>query len=303
MTVDEQEEPPVDRPAIGVVVLTMGRRPQELRRALDSVIGQEGVKLDIVVVGNGWRPADLPAGVRGVFLPENRGIPAGRNAGVPEVRGEFLFFLDDDSWLLDTAFLSECVRRLRRDPELGMIQPRIVDPDRPGEEPTRWVPRIRKGDPARSSAVFAVAETALMLPRPAFDGAGGWPSPFFYAHEGIELAWRVWDTGLRVEYHGDLQVGHPVVEPSRHEEYLRLNARNRVWLARRCLPWPVSLAYVANWTLIQILRARELTSLRTWFSGWWSGWQDLPWPPGARPPKLSWRTVARMGRHGRPPVV
>ncbi|MDX5317996.1 MAG: glycosyltransferase family 2 protein, partial [Actinomycetes bacterium] len=228
---------------------------------------------------------------------------AGRNAGVSEVAGEFLFFLDDDSWLLDRGFLAECARRLRSDAGIGMIQPRIVDPDRRGDEPTRWVPRIHKGDPATSSAVFSVAETALVLPREVFDATGGWPGPFFYAHEGIELAWRVWDLGRRVEYHGDIEVGHPVVELSRHKEYLFLNARNRVWLARRCLPWPVSWAYVANWTGIQVVRSRELSSLRVWFSGWWVGGRDLPWVRGERPPRISWRTVARMGRGGRFPVV
>ncbi|MDH3959282.1 MAG: glycosyltransferase family 2 protein, partial [Actinomycetota bacterium] len=53
----------------GVVVLTMGQRPADLRRALDSVLAQQGVTTDIVVVGNGWVPVDLPDGVRAHGLP------------------------------------------------------------------------------------------------------------------------------------------------------------------------------------------------------------------------------------------
>lgn len=45
-----------------------------------------------------------------------------------------------------------------------------------------------------------------MLRRSVFDAAGGWPGTFFYAHEGIELAWRVWDQDMRTEYHGDLRL-------------------------------------------------------------------------------------------------
>jgi GT2 family glycosyltransferase len=242
--------------------------------------------------------------VKTLHLPQNLGIPGGRNAGVPKVSGEFLFFLDDDSWLLTPTFLADCARLIRNDPTVGMIQPRIVDPARRGEEPTRWIPRIRKGDPAHSSNVFAVAETALVLPREVFEATGGWPDPFFYAHEGIELAWRVWDAGRRVVYEGGLEVGHPVVDPARHDEYLHMNARNRVWLARRCLPWPVSWLYVANWTGIQVLRwRREPDVLRVWFVGWRAGFRELPWEPGRRPNKLSWRTVFRMGRQGRPPII
>jgi len=40
-------------PSFGVVVLSMGDRPAELAQALDSVLSQQGVDLDVVVVGNG----------------------------------------------------------------------------------------------------------------------------------------------------------------------------------------------------------------------------------------------------------
>ena len=36
----------------GVVVLTQGKRPEDLTRALDSLLAQEDVTCDIVVVGN-----------------------------------------------------------------------------------------------------------------------------------------------------------------------------------------------------------------------------------------------------------
>src|SRR6218665_603800 len=47
----------------------------------------------------------------------------------------------------------------------------------------------------RSSPVFSCWEGAVLLPRTVFEEVGGWAEPFFYAHEGIELAWRVWETG------------------------------------------------------------------------------------------------------------
>ncbi|SHI73481.1 Glycosyltransferase, GT2 family [Tessaracoccus bendigoensis DSM 12906] len=288
--------------AYGAVVLTMGKRPVELKRALDSLLAQRDVHLDVVVVCNGSKAVDVPEGVRVDLLGENLGIPAGRNAGAELVQGEFIFFLDDDSWLLSDTFLADCATLLRADPTLGMIQPRIIDPERRGEEPRRWIPRIRKGDPARSSEVFSVLETAVVLPRVVFDSTGGWPSEFFYAHEGIELAWRVWDVGRRVEYRADLLVGHPVVAPTRHSEFHYMNARNRVWLARRCLHWPLSWAYVLTWTLHHLVRDLPEHADRVWWNGWFDGWTERPWE-GRRRPKLKWSTVATMTRHGRPPIV
>ena len=289
----------MSRPSVGAVVLSMGTRPVDFPRALESLLAQQGVELDVVVVGNGWEPVGLPAGVRAVALPENVGIPAGRNAGVAHVGGDYLFFLDDDAWIPDVGTLAELARQFAADPALGLVQPRVVDPSGM-TSPTRWIPRMRKGDPARPSDAFSVWEGAVALPRAVFERTGGWPAEFFYAHEGIELAWRVWDTGHTVRYAGELTVHHPAIDPRRHAYYYRLNARNRVWLARRNLPVLLEPAYVGTWTAVQVARSwRDREAMRAWFGGFREGWRE---DPGQRRP-ISWRTVARMTRRGRPPVL
>ncbi len=284
---------------VGVVVLTQGKRPDDLARALRSVLAQTSISTDVLVVGNGWSPTGLPEGVRGLALTENLGIPAGRNRGVPLVEGEFLFFLDDDASIPSPDFLRDALTMFRADSSLGMIQPRVVDPTG-ATNPRRWVPRILKGDAAASGAVFSVWEGAVVMPRLVFERTGGWAEPFFYAHEGIELAWRVWDQGLRTWYAGDLVAHHPAIEPTRHSYYYRLNARNRVWLARRNLPGVFIPLYVASWTGVQIIRwARRPRALAAWFGGWLEGWRRSP---GGRR-RIRWVTVWRMAMAGRPPVI
>ena len=285
-------------PRFGAVVLTQGNRPDDLRRALDSLLSQVGVDLDVVVVGNGWSPTGLPSDVRALALPENLGIPAGRNAGAPLVPCELLFFLDDDERLPSPDVLHRMAARFAADPQLGMIQPRVVDPEgRPA--PRRWVPRLRVGDPTRSSAAMSVVEGAVAIRREVFELADGWAAPFWYAHEGIELAWRVWDAGFHVRYDGAIEVHHPAVQPTRHAEFYRFQARNRVWLARRNLPLPVGVIYVLVWILIGGLRLRSRMALAETVRGYWLG---LSRPCGQRRP-ISWRTVWRMTRAGRPPVI
>jgi GT2 family glycosyltransferase len=255
--------------------------------------------LDIVCVGNGGGPGLLPDGVRGVTLPENVGIPAGRNRGAELVTGEYVFFLDDDATLPSPRFQAEAVEVLQRDSGIGLLQPRVVDAGG-AANPTRWIPRLRKGDPRDSSDVFSVWEGATLLPRDVFDACAGWGEPYFYAHEGIELAWRVWAQGRRAHYEGGLVVNHPAIDPARHDDYYRLNARNRVWLAKRNLPWPLVPVYVGSWTLVQLLRwGRSPAKLRPWLGGWREGWRTSP---GGRR-SIGWVTVGRMARAGRPPVI
>jgi len=153
------------------------------------------------------------------------------------------------------------------------------------------------------SKVFHVGETCLVMPRVVFDRTGGWAGGFWYAHEGIELAWRVWNTGHYVWYAGDMDVGHPVVDPRRHSEFYRLNARNRVWLARRNLPGVVRELYAWNWLLVDMMRLRNNKAARAqYIAGWRSGWNGTPWHSEARE-RLSWKTLLRMTIAGRLPII
>jgi GT2 family glycosyltransferase len=286
-------------PTVGAVVVTQGTRPVELGRCLDSLRRQRGISLEIVVVGNGWQPSGLPDRVRAVALAENLGPPAGRNAGVPAVAGDLLFFLDDDAELADETVLARAARIFKGSPRLGAAQLRIVDPD--GVTQRRWVPRLRVGDPARSGPAFALCEMAVMARREAFTDVGGWPGSFFFCHEGVDLAWRLWDAGWEVRYTAELVARHPRTPPTRHGNvFYRLNARNRVWVARRNLPavlLPVYLLVRAALTLARLVG--DADAVRVWLAGFAEGWRT---DPGPRRP-MRWRTVGRLTRLGQPPIV
>jgi GT2 family glycosyltransferase len=289
------------RPTFACVVLTQGQRPEELRLALDSLLGQEGVDVDVVVVGNAWEPVGLPSGVRGVGLPEDVGIPAGRNAGVPHARGELIFFLDDDAALVERDALARVGGLFSDEPDVGLVQLR-VDPREGGVGPRDWVPRLRAGDRFRPGDVTLVWEGAVSMPRRVFDEVGGWPGEFRFVHEGVDLAWRVMDAGYRVRYMADLAVLHPRPAPvaSRHGYSRYYGARNRVWLARRHLPLPLGALYVGTFALRTLpLLLRSPRDMRPALRGYRDGIRQ---PCGPRR-RLRARTLLRMTRAGRPPVI
>ncbi|MEU6385548.1 glycosyltransferase [Streptomyces bauhiniae] len=284
--------------SVGAVVLTMNDRPVEFPRALACLLAQEGVDLDVVVVGNGCAPDQVPAGIRTVVLPENVGIPEGRNVGAAHVRGEFLFFFDNDAHLPRGDELARMAVELGGDAGLAYVQPRIADPDT-GVTLRRWVPRLRAADPARPGIVTVMAEGVVMIRRAAFETAGGWPGHFFLFHEGIDLSWRLWDQGGTGRYFPDVIVHHPATDPSRHTPYHHLNARNRVWLARRNLPRALVPLHLATFAVLTLLRLRSRASLTATVSGFQDG---LRTPCGPRTP-LRWKTIARLTLAGRPPIV
>ncbi|MDT0213531.1 glycosyltransferase family 2 protein [Rothia sp. ARF10] len=285
------------RPSIGAVVLSMGDRTQELAKALETLLAQEGVDLDVVLVGNGWLPTGLPDGVRTVHLEENVGIPEGRNVGAREARGDHLFFYDDDAHLPTTDVLARLAAAME-DPAVAVAQPRGADPDgRPS--PRRWVPRLRTGGGGAPGEVVVFWEGVCLIRRAAFDAVGGWPGHFWYGHEGIDLAFRLVDAGWTLQYCPDVVVHHPATHAARHAVFYRMNARNRVWVARRNLPAPLVPVYLGVWTGATLVRVRHVEPLKVWFKGFREGWSA---DPGERHP-MRWSTVWKLTRAGRPPVV
>ncbi len=285
-------------PSIGVVMLHMGDRPIELAEALRTLRAQRDVELDVVVVGNGWAPQGLPDWVRSVHLPENVGVPEGRNVGAREARGDFLYFYDDDAALPQTDVLSRLAAVIVGDPAIAVAQPRGADPQ--GKPtPRRWVPRFDVRDGGKAGPATWFWEAVFMIRRSAFEQVGGWPGQFFFGHEGIDLAWRLIDHGWRIEYVPSVEVHHPATPAARHEIFYRTNARNRVWVARRRLPLPLVPVYLGTWTGVMMLRVPDARARSVWLNGFREGWRT---DAGPREP-MSWRTVGRLTRAGRPPVI
>ncbi|MBV9484634.1 MAG: glycosyltransferase [Frankiaceae bacterium] len=284
--------------SVGCVVLSMGNRPGELAAALESVLSQQGVEVECLVVGNGWVPVDLPANVRSVALTENAGVTAARNVGAAEVTGDILFFLDDDAVLPERDVLARAVAAFDADSRLGVLQLAAVDPVGAATG-SRHVPRLGGRGHATPGDVPVFWEGASLIRRTAFEAVGEWPGEFFYGHEGIEVAWRMIDLGYRVHYAADLPVLNPAAEAFRGDQHAYLNARNRVWVARRNLPVLLVAGYTAVWAIATLIRAVPRRVVGQVARGFRDGFRL---PCGPRRP-ISWRTAWRLTLLGRPPVV
>ncbi len=294
---------PADGFRLGAVIITMGNRPAELNALIDSVLAQEGPPVELAVVGNGAPLPELPAGVRTAELPENLGIPGGRNVGIelfgPDGREvDAVLFLDDDGLLPNRDSARLLREAFTADPGLGIVSFRIADPDS-GVTQRRHVPRLRAGEPLHSSRVTTFLGGASAVRSRVFEQAGQLPAEFFYAHEETDLAWRAQDAGWAIDYRADIVLHHPATSPARHAAYFHNVARNRVWLARRNLPALLVPLYLCTWILLTLARRPSGAAVKAWWGGFREGWRT---PCGARRP-MRWRTVWRLTRLGRPPVI
>lgn len=290
----------VDQPELTVswVVLTLGDRPAEVATSVNSLLSHRPAAAEIVVVGNGT-PVDssgFDGEVRILDLPENVGIPAGRNAGALATSGDIIAFLDDDAVAPTTDTTAEIQRLFDQSPTLAVVAFRIVDPDT-GAAQQSHVPTVGGLKAAEARLVTTFLGGAVAIRRRAYFEAGGLPDRFFYAHEETDLSWQLLDRGWDIRYSPEVTVTHPTTTPRRHEMAARLTARNRVWLARRNLPWPLALTYVAVW--VTITAVRKSFPVRPFVEGLREGVNE---PAGARRP-IRWLTAWKMTKLGRPPII
>jgi GT2 family glycosyltransferase len=278
---------------IAVVVLTQGTRPTELARAIASVRAQQHVDPQLVLVVNGADPPQVDRPDRLIVLPENVGIPGGRNIGAAAADARLIMFLDDDAELLDPGLLATVVNRFKADPRLGAMSIRLIDEE--GRTQQRHVPRLGRRSAERSGPVTYFAGAACVVRAATFLGVDGFDPRFFYSMEESDLSWRLLDAGWSIWYSADLKVFHPRTAPSRHHGYAMLTARNRLWMAWRSLPAPVLAGYLMTWTIAATVRGAPLREVL-------AGYREALSARPARHP-IRWRTVVRMTLLGRPPVV
>ncbi|WUG91302.1 glycosyltransferase family 2 protein [Streptomyces sp. NBC_00454] len=289
------------RPRVGVAVLTRGDRMPELLALLASVAEQDEPATRVVVVGNGTALPGLPQDVIAVELEENLGVSGGRNVAWHRLREsgdvDVLVDLDDDGLLIEADVFRRIADLYEADRRLGIVSFRIADER--GDTQRRHLPRLGAGDPMRRGLVTTFLGGGHALSMPMLEETGGWPEAFFFTHEETDLAWRAVDRGWDILYEPKLVLQHPKTSPARHAVYYRMTARNRVWLAKRHLPAALVPVYLASWAAYTLLQRPPLAGLKSWWAGFFEGVR-VPCPP-RRP--MRWRTVWRMTRLGRPPVI
>jgi glycosyltransferase involved in cell wall biosynthesis len=114
-----------DTPFFSVIIPTR-ERLEMTRRALDSVLSQDYLDYEVILVDDGSRDgtpslADEYSGKIRYLRREHGGVSRARNDGVRMARGEWLAFLDsDDTWLPEK--LSRDREFIRKNPEIQVFQ-------------------------------------------------------------------------------------------------------------------------------------------------------------------------------------
>ena len=199
------------------VVPTLGRSPL-LLPCLEALRQDGGADLEILVIDQGERPAELPAGLADRVLRPGRnlGFAAGTNLGIAEAAGDLVATVNDDV-LVEPGWAARLAAALQDDPRAAAAQGvnlLLDDPQRAdgcGLAWNRWwqAVQIAHGEPAPGPEgpeggpreVFGVSATAALFRREALlavarSGQVFDPRLVSY-YEDVELAGRLRGAGYR----------------------------------------------------------------------------------------------------------
>lgn len=214
----------------------------ELRVCLDSVLAQTSVSFEVTVVDNASSDgsAEMVASeyddrVCLVSNPENRGFGAAHNQSIARSNGRYVFLLNPDCRMLDPNALSNMVSYLDENTDIGMLGPRVLNPDGSLQYSARRYPTpfaavfrhtilgrlfpnnrfVREymmidwsHDEVRD--VDWLSGSALMVRRETFERIGLLDEGYFMYVEDVDWCRRAHEAGWRVIYYPMAAVTHRI---------------------------------------------------------------------------------------------
>jgi GT2 family glycosyltransferase len=256
------------QPTVSVLIATRNR-PDGVRRAIDSVLGQSHPPLEVVVLDDAsdepvidhLRDLEDDPKLKWLVTQKPSGVAGARNILVGHAAGDILVFLDDDAWLDTPDALQRVFELFSSNEQLGIVAFKIQGVDE--ADHLLQVPFRRSTVQQRPSVVddpglvSYYVGAAHAIHRDVFEKCGNYPSNFFYGHEELDLSFRAIDLNFEIRYeplvtarHEELSSVITGVLPGRNELYF--NVRNRIWVAYSNLPMRFGLVYTLMWMLFYL---------------------------------------------------
>lgn len=158
---------------------------------------------------------------------QNLGFAKGCNIGAKKARGEYLFFLNPDTLILDDA-VNKLLNYMENHSGIGIVAPKIYHSDRRIVQesvrklPTLWgaikeyifnqknsftqyVPKTT--GPASVESVYGAA---MLIKRDVFKKLNGFDEKYFLYYEDLDLCKRVDRLGLKIIYYPGAEIQHQV---------------------------------------------------------------------------------------------
>ncbi len=225
---------------VTVVIVNWNTR-DELAMCLDSLLAQQGVENEIIVVDNASCDGSVEMvqtnypSVKLIANKSNLGFGAAQNQGIEQSSGRYVFALNPDVVFPTTDILAKMVKFADEHPDYGLIGPRIENPDGTLHFSARRFPTLGTGvfrrtpigrlfpnnryvreyilsdwDHNEPREVDWLSGAALLVRRDMLDEIGLFDTRFYMYCEDVDLAYRAKQCGWKAVYYPAVTVIHRI---------------------------------------------------------------------------------------------
>lgn len=217
----------MSQPLVSVIVLSHNRKEETLM-CLQSIAEQDYGPMEILVLDNASTDGSPEAitrafpDVRMLYMPKNYGDFEGRDIAFKNTSGDYVLLVDNDA-ILTPGIVTHLVERMEREPEVALIEPRIIHPETGAT--FGCGPDVIETDHYRGNFISC----AVLIRADVLREAGGFPH-YLLAGAELHLTFRFLDLGYRILHLGDPCVYHLQSAKNRVPyNRLFLTARWRLW--------------------------------------------------------------------------
>lgn len=215
------------QPEVSIIIVNY-RGVEYTTQCIRSILSTD-VKLpyEVIVVDNHSEDGSVQVlrsqfpDIRVIEAEENRGFGAANNAGANIAEGDFLFFLNNDTKILDDCF-TPLINFLREHRDCGIVAPKLIYPDGRfqlsyGRYPsllnelrTKRLSREEENitPPDIPQKKEWVTGAALCLRKELFLSIGGFDETYFMYFEDADLCRRITQAGYTIYYIPTVSIIH-----------------------------------------------------------------------------------------------
>ncbi len=229
---------------ISVILLTWNSQ-QHIERCVLSLIESlenSSFTFEIIIIDNGSKDGTKTTldvlkkkyskYIKLVYLQKNTGTTFPRNIALKQAEGEYLAILDSDVEV-SLGIFELLISKLKEDPSLGLIAPKLVYPSGSLQKSTDQFPtlftkvkrlfflkKIEKAEDAMlqndiAREVDYAISAFWLFPRKIFKDVGYLDEKIFYAPEDVDYCLRIWQHNYRIVYEPSVSAIHYAQEISR----------------------------------------------------------------------------------------
>ncbi len=192
-----------------------------IRQCLDSVLSQQGIEFEIIVIDNASQDNSLiileqyrdKNHIKLIANNQNLGFGRANNLAFKYCQGRYIFLLNPDAKFTEPNALKNMLSYMQQHPEIGIAGTHIIDSA--GTKPT--LPKLLyPGQKYIAPDPFAqlpgdiawILGASMMLPRHVYEQTGGFDEDYFLYGDETDWCLRIRKAGYHIGYNAKVSVTH-----------------------------------------------------------------------------------------------